>query len=230
MSGIVTQAMSDINLLLLTLRIAAASTVIIFIPALALAAWSWRRSGGWRAVVDAMAMLPLILPPTAVGLILLQILGRRSAIGGALERIGISVLFTPTAAVIAAAVMSFPLMFVMFRAAIDSTDLRFFQIARTLGASPLRAFVRVTLPLAWRGLLAGVLLAYCRAIGEFGATAMIAGNIPDRTQTIALAIYQRVEAGHEGDARILVVYVVLLALTSLVASELLIGRQRKRTA
>ena len=90
--------------------------------------------------------------------------------------------------------------------------------------------MRVTLPLAWRGIVAGLILAYCRAIGEFGATAMIAGNIPGRTQTLALAIYQRVEAGREDDARILVVYVVLLALTSLIASEVLIGRQRKRTA
>jgi len=222
--------MSEISLLVLSLKIAALSTIAIIIPALALAAWSWQRSGAWRALVDATAMLPLILPPTAVGFVLLMILGRRSTIGHMLERIGISVLFTPTAAVIAAAVMSFPLMFVMFRAAIDSTELRYFQIARTLGATPLRAFMRVTLPLAWRGLAAGVLLAYCRAIGEFGATAMIAGNIPGRTQTLALAIYQRVEAGREEDARTLVVYVVLLALTSLIASEVLISRQRKRTA
>jgi len=219
----------EFALLLLSLKIAAGSTILIVLPALALAAWSWRRSGWWRAIVDAIAMLPLILPPTAVGFVLLVFLGRRSVIGGMLERIGATILFTQTAAVIAAAVMSFPLMFVMFRAAIDSTDPRYFQIARTLGASPLRAFMRVTLPLAWRGIVAGLILAYCRAIGEFGATAMIAGNIPGRTQTLALAIYQRVEAGREDGARILVVYVVLLALTSLIASEVLIGRQRKRT-
>jgi len=221
---------TELSLLTLSLKIAALSTMVIVVPALALAAWSWRRSGIFRTAMDAIAMLPLILPPTAVGFVLLQILGRRSAIGGAIQRLGINILFTPAAAVIAAAVMSFPLMFVMFRAAIDSTDLRYFQIARTLGASPLRAFFRVTLPLAWRGLAAGVLLAYCRAIGEFGATTMIAGNIPGRTQTLSLAIYQRVEAGREEDARILVVYVVLLALTSLIASEALLGRQRKRSA
>ena len=218
--------MSQAGLLALSVKIAAMSTIVIAIPALALSAWSWRRAGAWRAVIDAVAMLPLILPPTAVGFILLRLLGRQGLAG----KLGLEILFSQTAAVVAAAVMSFPLMFVMFRAAIDSTELRYFQIARTLGASPLRAFLRVTMPLAWRGLVAGVILAFCRAIGEFGATAMIAGNIPGRTQTLALAIYQRVEAGREEDATLLVVYVVLLALTSLIASEVLIGRQRKRTA
>ena len=222
--------MTELGLLALTMKIAALSTIVIVVPALALAAWSWRRSGPWRMLVDALAMLPLVLPPTAVGFVLLQLLGRRSAIGGMLEHIGASILFTQTAAVIAAGVMSFPLTFVMFRAAIDATDMRYFDIARTLGASSTRAFVRVTLPLAWRGLIAGVILGFCRAIGEFGATAMIAGNIPGRTQTLALAIYQRVEAGREEDARLLVIYVVLLAVTSLIASEALISRQRKRTA
>jgi molybdate transport system permease protein len=222
--------MSEVGLLLLSMKIAALSTIVIGLPALALAAWSWRRSGPFRAIVDAVAMLPLILPPTAVGFVLLLLLGRRSTIGGWLERIGANILFTQTAAVVAAAVMSFPLMFVMFRAAIDSTDPRYFQIARTLGATPFRAFVRVTLPLAWRGVVAGVILAFCRAIGEFGATAMIAGNIPGRTETLALAIYQRVESGRENDAGILVVYVVVLALTSLIASEALLSVQRKRMA
>ncbi len=222
--------MNDIGLIRLTLEIAAVSTIVILIPALMLAAWSWRRSGASRAIVDAIALLPLILPPTAVGFVLLQVLGRRSAIGATLQRIGIDILFTPSAAVIAAAVMSFPLTFVMFRSAIESTDMRYFQIARTLGATPARAFLRVTLPLAWRGLVAGVLLAFCRAIGEFGATVMIAGNIPDRTQTLSMAIYQRVESGRDADAGMLVVYVVLLALSSLIASELLTSRQRKRAA
>ncbi|MGZ4778946.1 MAG: molybdate ABC transporter permease subunit [Thermoanaerobaculia bacterium] len=222
--------MNDLGLIALTVKIAAASTMVITVPALALAAWSWRRSGISRAIVDAIALLPLILPPTAAGFLLLQLLGRRSLIGATLQRAGIQILFTQTAAVIAAAVMSFPLMFVMFRSAIDSTEMRYFQIARTLGATPARAFLRVTLPLAWRGLVAGVLLSFCRAIGEFGATVMIAGNIPDRTQTLALAIYQRVESGRDAEGRMLVVYAVLLALTSLIVSELLISRQRKRTA
>src|SRR4051812_29690959 len=110
--------MSELGLLALSLKIAALSTIIIATPALALAAWSWRRSGPLRAIVDSIAMLPLVLPPTAVGFLLLMMFGRRSALGGALMRIGASVLFTQTAAVIAAAVMSFPLMFVMFRSAI----------------------------------------------------------------------------------------------------------------
>jgi molybdate transport system permease protein len=165
-----------------------------------------------------------------VGFVLLEILSRNAPAGRFLERAGIDVVFTVRAVVIACAVMSFPLMFLAARAAIDSSDLRYFDIARTLGASPLRAFATVTLPLAWRGLLAGVILAFCRAIGEFGATIMIAGNIPGRTQTLALAIYDKVNSGHDEDAILLVVCVVLIAMTAIVASEFLIRRQRRRSA
>ena len=126
--------------------------------------------------------------------------------------------------------MSFPLMFTAFRVALETTERRYFDLARTLGATPLRAFVRVTLPLAWRGLLSGVLLAYCRAIGEFGATILVAGNIPGRTQTIALAIYDRVQNGRDAEAGALVFYVVAVAWVLVGASGLLIAQQRKRYA
>ena len=125
---------------------------------------------------------------------------------------------------IACGVMSFPLMFTAFRVALETTERRYFDLARTLGATPLRAFFRVTLPLAWRGLLSGVLLAYCRAIGEFGATILVAGNIPGRTQTIALAIYDRVQEGRDADAALLVVYVVLIAASLAGVSTMLIHR------
>jgi molybdate transport system permease protein len=212
----------------LTIRVAIVSTLIVTPVAIALAAISWRSR--LRPVIDAVAMLPLVLPPTAVGFVLLEILSRNAPAGRFLERAGIDVVFTVRAVVIACAVMSFPLMFLAARAAIDSSDLRYFDIARTLGASPLRAFATVTLPLAWRGLLAGVILAFCRAIGEFGATIMIAGNIPGRTQTLALAIYDKVNSGHDEDAILLVVCVVLIAMTAIVASEFLIRRQRRRSA
>jgi molybdate transport system permease protein len=126
--------------------------------------------------------------------------------------------------------MAFPLMFTAFRVAIETTERRYFDVARTLGATPLRAFARVTLPLAWRGLLSGVLLAFCRALGEFGATILIAGNIPGRTQTLALAIYDRVQNGHDAEAGVLVFYVVAVAWVIVGASGLLIAQQRKRYA
>lgn len=206
-----------------TLVVAATSTIIIAPLALALAAWSWR-AGVKAAVIDAIAALPLVLPPTAVGFILLELLSRRGPLGF------LDVLFTPAAVVIACAVMSFPLMFTAFRVALETTDRRYFDLARTLGATPARAFLRVTLPLAWRGLLSGVLLAYCRAIGEFGATILVAGNIPGRTQTLALAIYDRVQEGRDADAALLVVYVILIALSLAGISTMLIHRQRRRLA
>lgn len=222
--------MSDLPLLLFTLRVAAASTLAIAPLALVLAALSWRGDSRLRSLFDVMALLPLVLPPTAVGFVLLELLSRRHSVGALMERMGIEVLFTPAAAVIAAAVMSFPLMFTAFRMAIDSSDRRYFDIARTLGASPLRAFVRVTIPLAWRGLLAGGLLAFCRALGEFGATILVAGNIPGRTQTLALAIYDRVQAGREAEAVHLVVYIILIAVTAVAASEMLGSRRRRPQA
>ncbi|HEX3070170.1 MAG TPA: molybdate ABC transporter permease subunit [Thermoanaerobaculia bacterium] len=215
------------HILLFTLAVAAISTACIAPVALALAAWSWR-AGAKGLVLDALAALPLVVPPTAVGFVLLEILSRRSAFGAFLDRIGVEVLFTPKAVVLACAVMSFPLMFTAFRVAIETTDRRYFDVARTLGASPFRAFVRVTLPLAWRGLLSGVLLAFCRALGEFGATILIAGNIPGRTQTMALAIYDRVQNGNDHDAAVLVAVVVAIAWVLVSVSSILIMQQRRR--
>jgi molybdate transport system permease protein len=201
----------------LTLRVAAISTLIVAPLATILAALLWRAHSKIRTILDALALLPLVLPPTAVGFVLLQLLSR-------------DILFSATAVVIACAVMSFPLMYLAARAAIDNSDIRYFDIARTLGASPLRAFLTITLPLAWRGLLAGTILAFCRAIGEFGATIIVAGNIPGRTQTLALAIYDRINAGHDDEAKLLVIYVVLIAATAIVASELLVRRQWRRAS
>lgn len=211
------------NVVLFTIVIAAISTACIAPVALALAAWSWR-AGRRAALLDAVAALPLVLPPTAVGFLLLELFARRGPLGW------LHLLFTPAAVVIACGVMSFPLMFTAFRVALETTERRYFDLARTLGATPLRAFLRVTLPLAWRGLLSGVLLAYCRAIGEFGATILVAGNIPGRTQTIALAIYDHVQQGRDRDAALLVVYVVLIAFSLAGASAMLIHRQRRRFA
>jgi molybdate transport system permease protein len=217
------------GIVLFTLKVAAISTLLIAPPALALAAWSWR-AGVRGALIDAIAALPLVLPPTAVGFVLLDLLSRNRPLGALLARIGIDVVFTPKAVVIACAVMSFPLMFTAFRVAIETSDRRLFDLARTLGATPLRAFLRVTLPLSWRGLLSGVLLAFCRAIGEFGATILIAGNIPGRTQTLALAIYDRVQSGDREGAAVLVVSVVAVAWVCVSVSAILVAQQRRRLA
>jgi len=205
------------------------STIVVAPVALALAAWSWR-AGTKGLVVDAIAALPLVLPPTAVGFVMLEILSRRSPVGAFLQRMGVEILFTPKAVVLACGVMSFPLMFTAFRVAIETSDRRYFDVARTLGASPVRAFLRVTLPLAWRGLLSGLLLAFCRALGEFGATILIAGNIPGRTQTLALAIYDRVQNGSDREAAVLVLYVVVIAWVFVAISSVLIAQQRRRFA
>lgn len=199
----------------LTLQAAAVSTLIVAPLATLVAALSWRSRAS--SVLDAIATLPLVLPPTAAGFLLLQIVPR-------------SLLFSFGAVVIACSVMSFPLMFIAARAAIDSSDVRYFDVARTLGASPVRAFTTVTLPIAWRGLLAGVILAFCRAIGEFGATIIIAGNIPGRTQTLALAIYDRINSGRDNEAMVFVIDVVLIAITAIIASEILVQRQRRRAS
>ena len=130
----------------------------------------------------------------------------------------------------AGAVMTFPLMFTAFRVAIETSDRRYFDVARTLGVTPVRAFLRVTLPLAWRGLLSGMLLAFCRALGEFGATILIAGNIPGRTQTLALAIYDRVQNGNDAEAAMLVAWVVAMAWVLVAISGVLIAQQRRRFA
>jgi molybdate transport system permease protein len=219
---------SDLGIVLFTLQVAAISTAIIAPFALLLAAWSWRASGVTRTIVDAVGTLPLVMPPTAVGYLLLALLSRQHAIGRVLEAMHVDILFTPAAVVIACAVMSFPLMFNAFRVAIDDSNARCFDIARTLGASRVAAFARVTLPLAWRGLAAGLILAWCRAIGEFGATILIAGNIPGRTQTLALAIFDRVQSGESASA--LLMYVVAIAFSAVVASELLSRAQRRRLA
>src|SRR5216110_3544172 len=220
---------ADVHIVLFTLRMAAISTIVIAPFALGLAAWSWR-AGGRGLVLDAFGALPLVVPPTAIGFILLELLSRRAPLGRLLDRLGVDVLFTPKAVVIACGVMAFPLMFTAFRVAIETTERRYFDIARTLGATPSRAFARVTLPLAWRGLLSGVLLAFCRALGEFGATILIAGNIPGRTQTLALAIYDRVQNGRDAEAGALVFYVVAVAWVLVGASGVLIAKQRKRYA
>jgi molybdate transport system permease protein len=141
-----------------------------------------------------MFLLPLVLPPTVVGFLLLLLFGRKGPVGKLLLYFGATVVFSWPATVIASAVVAFPLMYLTARAALEQVDPHFLQAARTLGANEWRVFREVALPLAWPGVLAGTILSFARALGEFGATLMLAGNIPGRTATIPIAIYFAVEA------------------------------------
>jgi molybdate transport system permease protein len=223
-------ASTDLSILLLTLRVAFCATLVI-LPLGIGASWLLaRRSGAFRAITETLLSLPLVLPPTAVGLLLLQALRRTGPIGRFLDSAGIEILFTWKAAVVATAVMSFPLLVRPARTAFEEIDPRLLSMGRSLGSSPTRVFTRVALPLAWRGILAGTLLACCRALGEFGATILVAGNIPGKTQTIALAIFQRTQIGQDDAAMQLVALTVVIAFVTVLASELVTRRRSQRTA
>ena len=188
-------ASTDWSPLWISLETSVVATMITLVAGLAAAACRERRSGPAMAVVDGLLLLPLVLPPTVVGFFLLLLFGRNGPFGAILLRLGATVVFSWSATVIAAAVVWFPLMYLTARAALEQVDPRFLEAARTLGASEWRVFREIALPLAWPGVLAGTILSFARALGEFGATLMIAGNIPGRTATIPIAIYFAVEAG-----------------------------------
>ena len=174
-----------------------------------------------RELVDSILLLPMVLPPTVLGYYLLVLVGRRGWLGGWLERqFGIHLVFTWQGAVLAASVVAFPFVCKSARAAFENVDVQLEQAARTLGLGAAAVFFRVTLPLAWRGILAGTLLAFARSLGEFGATLMVAGSIPGKTQTLSIAVYEAVQAGQDELANVL----VLITSVSCVAVLLLAGR------
>lgn len=217
----------DLSILGLTLRVAAISTLLILPLGLA-AAWALARwKGRGRAIVETVLSLPLVLPPTAVGLVLLELLRRSGPLGLLLDRSGLELLFTWKAVVLATAVMSFPLLVRPARGAFEEIDPRLLGLARSLGRRPATVFVRVALPLAWRGIATGIVLAFSRALGEFGATILVAGSIPGRTRTLALAIFHRTQIGQDGAAMRLVLLTVVLAFFTVWTSEIL-SRRRER--
>jgi molybdate transport system permease protein len=202
-----------------SLVIALASTILI-LPLATFVAWLLARKD-WpgKTIVETIVMLPLVIPPVATGLILLKIFGRRSFVGRWLYDRGVEILFNWKGVLIAMAVMSFPLLVRSARSAFAEVNPRLEQIAATLGAAAPRIFFAVTLPLAWRGVVAGCLLAYSRALGEFGATIMVAGNIPGRTQTLSLAIFSFVQLGRDREAFILVGVTLAIAFAAVALSE-----------
>lgn len=202
------------------------ATVIAMPPAVALAWLLARRSFPGRSLLETLCTLPLVMPPVATGLILLRLLGRRSPIGRAFDAIGFDVVFTWKAVVIAMAVMSLPIILLTAKAGFQQLNPRFEQMASSLGAGPLRVFFRITVPLAGRSLMAAALLGFARALGEFGATIMIAGGIPGQTETLSVAIYRLTEIGREDDATMLMLLAVVLAFAAMLASNHVMRRQQ----
>lgn len=208
----------------LSLRVAGVSTLLAFGGGLALAYVLANHSFKGKDLIDAVVTLPLVLPPTVLGYYLLVLLGREAWLGRLYEQIvGSPLVFTWQGAVVAALLHSAPLLIKTARAALESVDHSYERAARVLGASEWRLFWRVTLPLAWRSILAGAALCFARSLGDFGATLMVAGNIPGRTQTIAVAIYAAVEAGNGHVARVLVLVVSAIAILILTLANRLGG-------
>ncbi len=210
-----------------TAVMAVAATLVALGPGIALGWLLARRRFTGKSLVETLITLPLVMPPVATGLILLRLLGRRSPIGRALDAAGIEVVFTWRAVLVAMAVMSTPLIVLTVRAGFEQLNPRFEQIAATLGASPLRIFFTISLPLAGRSVLAAALLGFARALGEFGATIVVAGAIPGQTQTLAVAIYTFTEMGREDQALRLVLVAVALALVAMLASNAVLRRGRR---
>jgi molybdate transport system permease protein len=212
--------------LALSLKVALCATVIDLVLGIA-AGWllAHRRFVG-RDLLESVLTLPMVLPPTVLGYYLLVVVGRRGWLGGWLHDVfGIELIFTWQGAVLAAAVVAFPLVLKAARAAFEGVDPQFERAARVLGLPEWALFARVTLPLAWRGILSGVLLAFARALGEFGATLMVAGSIPGRTQTLSIAVYEAVQAGQDAVANMLVLITSLTCIAVLwSAGRLLPGR------
>jgi molybdate transport system permease protein len=200
-----------------TLKVSALSTLLI-LPFGIATAWALaRRNFRGKAIVETAVMLPLFMPPIATGLILLMLFGRRGPVGSALENgLGIEVLFTWRAVVLACSVMAFPLLVRAAQVAFAEVNPRLEQIARTLGASEWRVFLTISLPLAARGVVAGAVLAFARAMGEFGATVIVSGMIPHKTMTLSLSIYHQFQLGEDEAAfRLLWISIAIVFVTVL---------------
>ncbi|MFO0762761.1 MAG: molybdate ABC transporter permease subunit [Byssovorax sp.] len=210
----------------LSLRVAAIALLIVG-PFGVLLAWvQARRRYALRTLVDAAVLLPLVLPPSVVGFLLVLLFGRRGVLGRALDAIGMRLVFSPAAAVLASAVVALPLLVKTLQPAIEAVPVELEAVGRSLGLGPLALFFRVTLPACWRGLLAGMVLGFARAVGEFGATLMFAGNIPGRTNTMPLEIFAAYQAGDDARAALYVIVLSALSLTVVIVSALLSPRDR----
>lgn len=209
--------MQHISPLFLSLKVAFLATIVVCFTAIPIAYWFFNQKFKGKIFVESFLLLPLVLPPTVIGFGLLVLFGKNGPLGTLLDNwFGFRVIFSWVGAVIASTVVSFPLMYQSTRAAFEKVDPKLGHVAATLGTSHWRIFWTITLPLAWPGMQAGIILAFARALGEFGATLMIAGYIPGKTDTLPLAIYFAVEGGDIGYATFLVGVIVLLGLSAII--------------
>jgi molybdate transport system permease protein len=211
--------------LLISLKVAFWATVLILPPGIMLGLLLARGEFRGKTFVETLTSLPLVLPPTAVGYLLLVLLARRGPLGELILGFDLDVLFTWKGAALASSVMALPLVARTSRVAFEEVDRRLEGVARTLGLGPVRTFIEITLPLARRGLLAAAVLGFSRALGEFGATIIVAGNIPGKTQTLALAIFSDMQIGHDREALALVAMTVFLAFAAIWTVEILLRRR-----
>ena len=203
--------LADWSPVLLSLRTAVIAVIAVIILGLPLARLLARREFPGKDFLESAITLPMVLPPSVIGYGLLMLIGKNGLLGQTLASLGITIIFTWWAAALASTVVAFPLMYQSAKAAFKSVDVNYEKAARTLGASEVRIFLTVTLPLAWPGILAGVVLSFARALGEFGATLMVAGNIPGQTSTIPVAIFFAVDAGDNATAQTLVAIVTVFS-------------------
>ena len=209
--------------IMLTLKVSGVATLLAGAAGVLMAwAMAGNRIPGSRWI-DAICALPLVLPPTVIGYCLILLIGRRGFLGQWLAEYGINLIFSWQGAVVAATVVIFPLSYRSAKAALESVDHSLEDAARTLGASEWRVFTKVSFPLAWRGIFAGISLAFARGMGEFGATLMIAGNLPGKTQTLSLAIYDAFQSGNDDRALVLVLLTSFICASLLVLAEMVGG-------
>lgn len=202
----------DISPLIVSFKTTVTATVITFFLGLFAAYWMADYRGKLKGVLDGIFILPLVLPPTVVGFLLLLLVGRNGPVGKILQHFSINIIFSWSATVIAAVVVSFPMMYKTAKGAFEQIDRNILFAARTLGVPEWKIFFKISIPMAWPGVVAGGILAFARALGEFGATMMLAGNIPGKTQTMPLAIYFAVEGGNESLAYLWVGLIILISM------------------
>ena len=200
----------------ISVKTAFLATIITFVLGVAAAYWIANSKSKFKGLIDGLFTLPLILPPTVIGFFLLLLCGKNGPIGKFLLNFDVTLIFSWTATVIAATVVSFPMMYRTSRAAFEQIDINVVSAARTLGLSEMKIFFKIALPLAWPGIIGGLVLSFARAMGEFGATLMLAGNIPGRTQTMPLAIFFAVEGGDMKTAMLWVLIIVAISLFMIV--------------
>jgi len=215
----------DFSPFFISMKASVLATFFVFFAGVAAARWSLRLPRRISGVIDGVFTLPMVLPPTVVGFGLLLLLGAQSPVGQFLTSIGHRIVFSFSATVLAAGVVAFPMMYRTARGAFEQVDNNLISAARTLGHGEWTIFWKVYMPLAWPGVAAGTILAFARALGEFGATLMLAGNIPGRTQTMPIAVFAQVEAGHTEQALLWVIIIVIIAFAAVFLMNFLTMRK-----